>query len=86
MSKYFGEPVLVLVAGGTTLVQAILQVLIAFHVPISPAQNAALTTLTGVVLAAWARAHVTPTASLPPGVAAQIADQKTANSTGKVQP
>lgn len=68
------EPILILVGGGTALVQAFLQLLIAFNVPITSAQSAALTTFAGLLVAAYARTHVTPVASLPPGVAAKIAD------------
>lgn len=70
------EPVLLLIGGGTALVQAALHVLVAFHVPLSTDQQAALTVLAGVLLAAYARTHVTPMATLPPGVASQIASEK----------
>jgi hypothetical protein len=73
------EPILVIVAGGTSLVQAIIQVLLAFHVPLTVTQVSALTTLASVLLAAIARAMVVPTSQLPPGAAAAIADAKLAN-------
>lgn len=73
------EPVMWVVGVGTGIVQAGLQVLIAFGVPITSIQQAALTALAVAILAAWARAHVAPMASLPPGVAGQIADAKAAN-------
>lgn len=75
MNKFFGEPVLILVAGGTTLVQAILQFLIAFGTPISEPQQVAIVTLTGLIFALITRSQVTPVATLPPGVAAQIAER-----------
>lgn len=73
------EPVLWLVGGGTTLVQAVLQLLVALHVPISTELNAAITTLAGILLAAYTRSHVTPVATLPAGVAAKIAEAKAVN-------
>lgn len=77
------EPLWGILGGGTALVQAILQTLIAFHVPISAEQAAGLTAIATILLTAYARTHVTPVSTLPPGVAAQIADAKTA---AKVNP
>ena len=70
------EPILVIVAGGTALVQAVLQLLIAAHVSISPELAAAIQALASVLLAAYGRSQVTPMATLPAGVAAKIADAK----------
>ena len=78
-----GEPVIVLVAGGTTIVQLFLQLLIAFDVPINGTQQAAITALVSGILALVARAQVTPMSSLPPGVAGQIADNKAAAAADK---
>lgn len=75
MGKLFGEPVLVLVAGGTTLVQAFIQLLVVFNVPISGPQQAAITTFVGIIIGLITRTQVTPMATLPPGVAGQIADR-----------
>jgi len=72
------EPAMAIVGGGTVLVQAVMQLLLAFDVPITQAQQAAITTLVGVILGFLTRANVTPTASLPIGVAGQIADAKAA--------
>lgn len=80
------EPIRWIVGGGTALVQAILQLLIAFNVPITPAQNTAVTTLAGLLLAEYARSQVTPVATLPPGVAGQIADNKAAAAADKDKP
>ena len=77
------EPVLWLVGGGTTLVQAVMQVLIAFNVPITSAQQAAITTLVGLIFALIARGQVVPTTALPAGVAGQIADAKAAKAAEK---
>ena len=74
------EPVLVVVAGGTGLVQAVIQVLIAFNVPLTTAQVSALTALATVLLAAIARTMVVPTSQLPPGVAGAMADAKAAKA------
>lgn len=68
------EPLWIIIGGGTTLVQAVLALLIAFGVPLSAEQNTAITTVVGLLLTAYARTHVVPVASLPPGVAAKIAD------------
>ena len=73
------EPVLWLVAGGTGLAQAIMQTMIAFNVPISNAQQAAITSLVGVIVALLARTQVTPMSTLPPGVAGKIADANAAD-------
>ena len=77
------EPAMILVGGGTALVQAIMQVLIVFDVPITPPQQAAVTALVGVILGLLTRLNVTPTASLPPGVAGQIADEKAVRAAEK---
>ncbi len=77
------EPVLWTVAGGTTLLQAAMQVLIAFGIAITPGQQAALTAFAGTALALWARSQVTPVASLPPGVAGEIADAKAARAVSR---
>lgn len=74
------EPVWILVGGGTTLVQAVLALLIAFKVPITGEQQAAITTIAGLLIAAYTRTHVTPMATLPAGAAAKIAEAKAANS------
>lgn len=73
------EPAMVIIAGGTTLVQAFMQLLLAFDVPITQAQQAAVTAFVGVILGFLTRANVTPMSSLPPGVAGEIADKKAAN-------
>lgn len=70
------EPILILIAGGTALVQGLLQLAAAFGLHLTSEQVAALTTVAGILLAAYARSHVTPVATLPPGVAAQIADTR----------
>ena len=72
------EPAMVLMGGGTVIVQAFMQLLIAFDVPITQAQQAAVTAFVGIILGFLARANVTPTAALPAGVAGQIADAKAA--------
>lgn len=77
------EPVMWIVAGGTTGVQALMQLLIAFNVPITPSQQTAVTTFVGVIVALIARANVTPISSLPAGVAGQIADNKAAAAADK---
>jgi len=77
------EPAVVIVGGGTLITQAFLQVLVAAGVPISSELQAALTGLVGVILGFLTRANVTPTASLPPGVAGQIADRKAAKAAEK---
>lgn len=63
------EPVLVIAALGV-VAEALLLVLIAFGVPIDPAQKLALEGLGTAIItglsAVFARAQVTPTASLPP--------------------
>ncbi len=76
MSKMFGEPVMVIIAGGTTLVQAFMQLLIVFNVPITGPQQAAITTFVGIILGLLARTQVTPMSTLPPGVAGEIANAK----------
>ena len=77
--KFFNsEPAMAIVGGGTVLVQAVMQLLLAFDVPITQAQQAAITTLVGVILGFLTRANVTPMASLPVGVAGEIADAKAA--------
>jgi hypothetical protein len=86
MGKMFGEPVIFLVAGGTGLVQAIMQFLIAFNVPITGAQQAAITTLAGIIFALLTRTQVTPMATLPAGVAGKIADAAAADKAGKDKP
>jgi hypothetical protein len=70
------EPAVVIVGGGTAIVQAFMQVLIAAGVPISGELQAAITALVGLILGYMTRANVTPMATLPPGVAGQIADDK----------
>jgi len=85
MGKLFGEPVMMLVAGGTTLVQAFMQLLIAFNVPITEAQQASITVLTGIIFGLITRTQVTPMATLPAGVAGEIADAKAANAASKVR-
>lgn len=72
------EPAMIIIAGGTTFVQATMQLLIAFDVPITNAQQAAVTTFVGIILGFLTRANVTPMASLPVGVAGRIADAKAA--------
>jgi hypothetical protein len=58
------EPVMVWVAGGGTVVQAVMQVWIAFGHSLSQPQQAAITTLVGVVLGLIARSYVTPLPSM----------------------
>jgi Asp/Glu/hydantoin racemase len=77
------EPAMVFVFGGTGLVQALMQLLIAFNVPISPAQQAAITTVAGLVLAFLTRQNVTPTSSLPPGVVGAMAEIKALRQADK---
>jgi hypothetical protein len=84
--KLGGEPVMALVVGGGTVVQAFLQLLIAFKVPISSIQQAAIMALVTAVLALIARNNVTPMTSLPPGVAGQIADDKAARAAERDKP
>jgi len=84
--KLGGEPVMVLVAGGTTLFQAFMQLLISFNVPITGAQQAAITGLVGIILGLLTRAQVTPMSSLPPGVFGEIADNKAAAAADKGKP
>lgn len=73
MGKMFGEPLMIIVGGGIALFQAFMEVLIAFHVPLTMQQEVSLTTLVGLLLASIARTQTTPMATLPAGVAAQIA-------------
>jgi hypothetical protein len=82
MLSKLSEPILVIIAGGTVLVQAIMQMLLAFNVPITPQQQAAIMTLAGILLPLLARNYSTPTNALPPGVAATIADKKALAGTG----
>lgn len=77
------EPVLVIVAGLGTVIQLLMVVLIAFDVPITGQQQAAITALVGAILALIVRPLVTPMSSLPPGVAGDIADRKAANAAEK---
>ncbi len=72
------EPSMVIMAGGTAIVQAVMQVLIEFGVHVTSGQQASVTALVGVILAFLTRANVTPTSALPAGVAGQIADAKAA--------
>jgi len=81
--KFNSEPVLIIVAGGTTLVQALIQLLIAFDVPITGAQQAAVTGLVGIILGLITRTQVTPMSTLPVGVAGDIADMKAAAAADK---
>ncbi len=74
------EPAVVIVGGGTAITQALLQVLIAAGVDISGELQAAITALVGLILGFATRANVTPMASLPPGVAGEIADAKAARA------
>lgn len=77
------EPVIIIIAGIGTVVQLFLAVLIAFDVPITGQQQAAITALVGAILALIVRPLVTPMSSLPPGVAGEIADNKAAASAEK---
>ncbi len=73
------EPVFVIVTGGTAITQIVLRILAKYTgVDISPGETAAITSLVGLSLSLWARNLVTPMASLPPGVAGEIADAKIA--------
>lgn len=72
------EPVLLVVGLGTALVQAVMQVVIAFGVPLTTTQQAAITALAGVVVAIIARSHVTPVAGLPAGTLDKIANANAA--------
>jgi len=74
------EPAMIIIAGGTTLVQAVMQLLLAFDVPITQEQQAAVTAFVGVILGFLTRANVVPSASLPAGVAGQIADERAARA------
>ncbi len=78
------EPAMVIISGGTVLVQAVMQLLLAFDVPITQAQQAAVTAFVGVILGLITRMNVTPTATLPAGVAGQIADEKAARQADKL--
>jgi hypothetical protein len=63
------EPVLVIVGGGVTLVQAVMHLLKVFNVwNVTPEQEAAVTSVAGIVLAALARSQVTPNAQIPANV------------------
>jgi Asp/Glu/hydantoin racemase len=84
MSWLRSEPAMVIISGGTVLVQAVMQLLLAFDVPITQAQQAAVTTFVGVILGFLTRANVTPTAALPPGVAGDIADAKAARQADRI--
>ena len=77
------EPVLFITIGGMALVQALLGVYTAFVGPLSPEKTAAVTGLATIVLAILARMQVTPVATLPPGVAGQIAAAKTTQEVDK---
>lgn len=70
------EPILVIVAGGTTLVQAVLHLLVVFGYPLTIDQQAAITTVTSLLFAAYARSKVVPVAVIPPGAKDAIADAK----------
>lgn len=74
------EPAIVIMGGGTAIVQAVMQLLIAFDVPITGAQQAAVTTFVGIILGLLTRINVTPMATLPPGAAGEIADAKAARA------
>ena len=76
------EPLWTIIGGGTAFVQAVLQLLIAFNVPISNVQSGAIIGVATIILTWYARRKVTPVSTLPPGVAAQIADAKTAAKVG----
>lgn len=78
MKWLHSEPALVIMAGGTAIVQALMQVLIEFGAHITSGQQASVTALVGIILGFLTRANVTPTAALPAGVAGQIADAKAA--------
>jgi len=69
---------MVIISGGTVLVQAFMQLLLAFGVEITQAQQAAVTAFVGIILGFLTRANVVPSASLPAGVAGQMADAKAA--------
>lgn len=77
------EPAVVIVGGGTLITQAVMQVLIAAGVDISGELQASITALVGVILGFLTRANVTPMATLPAGVAGQIADEKAARSVSR---
>jgi hypothetical protein len=55
------EPLMIWVAGGGTVVQALMQLAIAFGVPLTSAQQAAITTVATVVFGLIARSYVSPT-------------------------
>lgn len=74
------EPLWTIIGGGTALVQAVLQLLIAFDIPLTSAQSGAITAVATILLTWYARRQVTPMSTLPAGVAAQIADAKAARS------
>jgi len=59
--------------------------LIAFNVPITEAQQASITVLTGIIFGLITRTQVTPMATLPAGGAGEIADAKAANAARKVR-
>jgi len=84
MSWLRSEPAMVIIAGGTTLVQATMQLLIAFGIDITGPQQAAVSTFVGIILGFLTRANVTPTSALPAGVAGQIADEKAARQADKL--
>jgi len=77
------EPVLVIIAGVGTVIQLFMALLIAFDVPITSGQQAAISAFVGGILALIVRPLVTPMATLPPGVAGDIADRKAANAAEK---
>lgn len=74
------EPVIVYTAGGTAIVQIVMALLVSYGVEITPTQQALWTSLTTAIFALIARQQVTPVASLPPGVAGDIADAKAAKA------
>ena len=77
------EPAMALMGGGTIIVQAFIQLLIAFNVPITSMQQAAVTGFVGIILGFLTRANVVPSAALPAGVAGQMADERAARAADK---
>mgnify|MGYP001619088772 FL=1 len=76
--KILNEPVTV-----GALFRACLLALMAFGFTITNEQMAAVMLVVELALALFTRATVTPMASLPPGVAGEIADRKAANAAEK---
>jgi len=78
MQKLLSEPVMVAAVMKALIVLAIVIAAMAFKVDITVGFLGMVMVAVEGVLAPVTRAQVTPVSTLPPGVAAQIADQKAA--------